>query len=59
MNEATIILANMRGGCATVGKKVHVLFRLNHRRSSNRTDDVAVPVAPERLSVAGEVVVFL
>jgi hypothetical protein len=28
MNEAIIILLNMRGGCATVGNKVHTLFRV-------------------------------
>lgn len=32
MNEAIIILLNMRGGCATVGDKVHTLFRVNGRR---------------------------
>ena len=31
MNEAIIILMNMRGGCATVDDKVHALFRLNRR----------------------------
>ena len=36
MNEAIIILLNMRGGCATVGDKVHTLFRVNGRRP--RTD---------------------
>ena len=32
MSEATLILPNMRGGCATVGTTVHTLFRLNGRR---------------------------
>lgn len=32
MNEALIILLNMRGGCATVGSTVHTLFRVNGRR---------------------------
>jgi hypothetical protein len=32
MTEAIIILPNMRGGCATVGDKVHTLFRVNNRR---------------------------
>ncbi|HEY0331881.1 MAG TPA: hypothetical protein VGC77_22630 [Rhodopseudomonas sp.] len=32
MSEAVLILPNMRGGCATVGNKVHTLFRLNSRR---------------------------
>ena len=29
MIEATIIMLNMRGGCATVGGKVHTLFRVH------------------------------
>lgn len=37
MSEAVIILPNMRGGCATVGGKVHTLFRLNNRRSLLQT----------------------
>jgi hypothetical protein len=41
MNQATIIMLNMRGGCATVGDKVHTLFRLNSRRAQP-----AQPVAP-------------
>lgn len=32
MSEATLILQNMRGGCATVGTTVHTLFRVNGRR---------------------------
>ena len=32
MSEATLILPNMRGGCATVGNTVHTLFRVNGRR---------------------------
>jgi hypothetical protein len=32
MNEAILILPNMRGGCATVGTKVHTLFRITSRR---------------------------
>ncbi|MBI5129166.1 MAG: hypothetical protein HZA66_06970 [Rhodopseudomonas palustris] len=32
MNEALLIMPNMRGGCATVGSKVHTLFRVNGRR---------------------------
>ena len=31
MNEAIIILMNMRGGCATIGNTVHTLFRVNGR----------------------------
>ena len=31
MNEATLILPNMRGGCATVGNTVHTLFRVTSR----------------------------
>jgi hypothetical protein len=32
MNEAVLILPNMRGGCATVGTTVHTLFRVSGRR---------------------------
>ena len=32
MNEAVLILPNMRGGCATVGNTVHTLFRVTSRR---------------------------
>jgi hypothetical protein len=32
MSEALLIMPNMRGGCATVGTKVHTLFRVNGRR---------------------------
>jgi hypothetical protein len=32
MNEAILILPNMRGGCATVGTTVHALFRVTGRR---------------------------
>ena len=31
MNEAILILPNMRGGCATVGNTVHTLFRVTSR----------------------------
>jgi hypothetical protein len=31
MNEAVLILPNMRGGCATVGNTVHTLFRVTTR----------------------------
>ena len=32
MSEATLILPNMRGGCATVGNTVHTLFRVTSRQ---------------------------
>jgi hypothetical protein len=32
MSETVLILPNMRGGCATVGNKVHTLFRMTGRR---------------------------
>jgi hypothetical protein len=31
MSEATLILPNMRGGCATIGATVHALFRVSNR----------------------------
>lgn len=34
MSEAVLILPNMRGGCVTVGNKVHTLFRLAPRRGA-------------------------
>jgi hypothetical protein len=37
MTEAIIILLNMRGGCATVGDKVHALFRVTSRGKRQRT----------------------
>ncbi len=47
MNEAVLILPNMRGGCATVGNTVHTLFRVTSRRPRH----MARP--DERLAVAG------
>jgi hypothetical protein len=43
MTEATIILTNMRGGCATVGDKVHALFRVTGRskRSAETSREVS------------------
>ncbi len=38
MTEAIIILLNMRGGCATVGDKVHTLFRVNSNRRPRQSD---------------------
>jgi hypothetical protein len=37
MNEAVLILPNMRGGCATVGNTVHTLFRITSRRPRRMT----------------------
>ena len=37
MNEAVLILPNMRGGCATVGTTVHTLFRITSRRPRQMT----------------------
>jgi hypothetical protein len=50
MNEATLILPNMRGGCATVGNTVHTLFRVTSRRPRamacpNEQDKAADPAA--------------
>jgi hypothetical protein len=38
MTEAIIILRNMRGGCATVGDKVHALFRVDSRFKRNNDE---------------------
>jgi|GEM_PF-5790308 len=47
MNEAILILPNMRGGCATVGNTVHTLFRVTSRRPRPMTgaDDKGTGVA--------------
>jgi hypothetical protein len=49
MTEAIIILMNMRGGCATVGDKVHTLFRVNSRRP-RKTDQQDTATASEMTS---------
>lgn len=44
MSEATLIVGNMRGGCATVGTTVHTLFRLTgsrKRTAATRQNDEA------------------
>ena len=50
MSEAVLILPNMRGGCATVGNKVHTLFRMTGRRLAGTTPRQALftpaPVSP-------------
>jgi hypothetical protein len=50
MNEAVLILPNMRGGCATVGTTVHTLFRVTGRRARPmaRPDESAGAAPPER-----------
>jgi hypothetical protein len=47
MNEAVLILPNMRGGCATVGNTVHTLFRVTsrHPRPMAAADRKAASVA--------------
>lgn len=56
MNEATLILPNMRGGCATVGNTVHTLFRVTSRRpramacpneQDKTTEQTAVTTEPQ------------
>lgn len=46
MSEATLILPNMRGGCATIGATVHALFRVSNR--SHR------PMAQPTAAIAGD-----
>jgi hypothetical protein len=56
MSEAVIILPNMRGGCATVGGKVHTLFRINNRRpgqtgmAETRKEDAPAGIDPSAAS---------
>jgi hypothetical protein len=54
MNEAIIILMNMRGGCATVGDTVHALFRVTGRTRKAETDSSSD--ASKRGAVAGQAV---
>jgi hypothetical protein len=58
MNEAVLILPNMRGGCATVGNTVHTLFRVSGRRPREmaRPDGGSVAVAIERRDAAPDAV---
>jgi len=52
MNEATLILPNMRGGCATVGTTVHTLFRITSRsprpmtRPVTAATEAPIPLTP-------------
>jgi hypothetical protein len=48
MNEAVLILPNMRGGCATVGNTVHTLFRITGRRprAMARPEETTARVEP-------------
>jgi hypothetical protein len=48
MNEAILILPNMRGGCATVGNTVHTLFRITSRRARPMADPDAKAAREER-----------
>ena len=56
MNQTTIIMLNMRGSCATEGKKVHALFRVNNRLPSAKTindpDGPAIAAAGEQVGLA-------
>ena len=58
MNEAVLIVPNMRGGCATVGNTVHTLFRVTGRRPRPmaRPDEKAASVersTDERSDIRG------
>uniref|UniRef100_E6VKZ0 Uncharacterized protein n=1 Tax=Rhodopseudomonas palustris (strain DX-1) TaxID=652103 RepID=E6VKZ0_RHOPX len=46
MSEATLILPNMRGGCATADGKVHTLFRINSRVRRKMAQPTAVTSSP-------------
>jgi hypothetical protein len=47
MNEAVLILPNMRGGCATVGNKVHTLFRITGPRPIANAPEARRPAAAQ------------
>ncbi|RED30496.1 hypothetical protein BJ123_1164 [Rhodopseudomonas thermotolerans] len=46
MSEATLILPNMRGGCATADGKVHTLFRINSRVRREMAKPAAMTSSP-------------
>ncbi|NEW98514.1 hypothetical protein [Rhodopseudomonas sp. BR0G17] len=46
MSEATLILPNMRGGCATANGKVHTLFQINSRVRRPMARPTAVTSSP-------------
>ena len=48
MNEAVLILPNMRGGCATVGTTVHTLFRVTSRLPRPMADPNETAACVER-----------
>jgi hypothetical protein len=48
MNEAVLILPNMRGGCATVGNTVHTLFRVTSRHPRPMAGGDGKVVSPAR-----------
>ncbi|WP_022724248.1 hypothetical protein [Rhodopseudomonas sp. B29] len=50
MSEATLILPNMRGGCATANGKVHTLFQLSSRSHRKMARPMAVNEAPAQSS---------
>jgi hypothetical protein len=56
MNDTIIIMLNMRGSCASVGDKVHALFRVNNRRSAakkiNDPEETIVVGASEQTGLA-------
>jgi hypothetical protein len=58
MSEAILIFPNMRGGCATVGNKVHALFRVNGRRPGISTSkgDNAPSINEQPSHTTGEAV---
>jgi len=48
LNDAVIILANMRGGYVNVGSTVHTLFRMNRRpRNGLKNTEVVEAVTVE------------
>ncbi|MDB5655008.1 MAG: hypothetical protein JWQ94_2621 [Tardiphaga sp.] len=54
MNEATLILPNMRGGCATVGNTVHTLFRITSRRPRAMACPVEQDKTADQAAMKGE-----
>lgn len=56
VSEPTLILQNMRGGCATEGKTVHALFRFNGRPLRQARDVKTDAISPRDVAEALDVI---
>lgn len=54
MSEPTLILQNMRGGCATDGDTVHALFRFNGRPKKQNASTKSETISAQDVAEAIE-----